>query len=412
MSLPETSAQLTEFIQQFAQAFSQNQLLRLVLSRYEGSQPELNRIQIRPILLKTGTQLSVLFENKTFDQTKNFSLDALLPVLNQWLTSEFKSALLECNGSETQLTVSKKGKFLLNKRKTSVQGSVPLQSHNREKQRFIDSDVPFLRELGIAGHDGQIAPTMQKKWKQINKFIEIFARAIKESGLLERRDLKIADFGSGKAYLTFAIAHYLEQIQLSASVIGVELRQSLVDLCNTTAARLNQTGIRFEQGDVQHYQSTGLDVMIALHACDTATDHAIHMGIKAGASVIMCSPCCHKEIRPQMQSPAVLSPLLQHGIHLGQEAEMLTDGIRALLLDAYGYDTQVFEFIALEHTSKNKMILAVKRQGPVVKARQQAVFAQISALKQFYGVSEHCLESLLAANQTPADSTSVAHGAS
>ena len=402
----DVPAQLNEFIQQFSKAFTQNQLLRLVLSRYEGAQTELNRLQIRPILLKAGTQLSVLFENKTFDQTKNFSLAELTPLLMQWLACDFKAALLECNGSETQLTVSKKGKFLLNTRKTKTQTPAQPQSHNREKQRLIDSNASFLRELGITGSDGQIAPTMQKKWKQINKFIEIFARALKEAGLLHRRDLTIADFGSGKAYLTFAIAHYLEQWALPAQVIGVELRQSLVDLCNTTAARLNQPGIRFEQGDVQHYQSTGLDVMIALHACDTATDHAIHMGISAGAAVVMCSPCCHKQIRPQMQSPAVLSPLLQHGIHLGQEAEMLTDGIRALLLDAYGYDTQVFEFIALEHTSKNKMILAIKRPGALDTARQQAVLAQISALKQFYGIEEHCLESLLAASQAPAVSAS------
>jgi len=397
MSQPDLSAPLAGFIRQFLDAFNQNQLLRLVLSRYEGSQSELNRIQIRPILLKTGIQLSVLFENKTFDQTKNFSAEALTPLLTQWLTTDFKAALLECNGSETQLTISKKGKVLCNTRKTGGASGAPLQSHNREKQRFIDSDAPFLRELGISGSDGQIAPTMQKKWKQINKFIEIFARALKEAALLGPDPLTIADFGSGKAYLTFAVAHYLQQLAQPATVIGVELRQSLVDLCNTTAARLNQPGIRFEQGDVQHYQSTGLDVMIALHACDTATDHAIHMGIRAGAAVIMCSPCCHKEIRPQLQSPAILSPLLQHGIHLGQEAEMLTDGIRALLLEAYGYDTQVFEFIALEHTSKNKMILAVKRSGPINASRQQAVLAQVSALKQFYGVSRHCLESLLAA---------------
>lgn len=403
MSQAELAVPLAGFIRQFLDAFSQNQLLRLVLSRYAGNQSELNRIQIRPILLKTGTQLSVLFENKTFDQTKNFSPEELTPLLTQWLTSDFKAALLECNGSETQLTVSKKGKVLLHTRKTATTAIAPAQNHNREKQRFIDSQAPFLRELGIAGSDGQIAPTMQKKWKQINKFIEIFARALKEAGLLERADLTIADFGSGKAYLTFAVAHYLAQLALPATVIGVELRQSLVDLCNTTAARLNQPGIRFEQGDVQHYQSTGLDVMIALHACDTATDYAIFMGIRAGASVIMCSPCCHKEIRPQLQSPAVLSPLLQHGIHLGQEAEMLTDGIRALLLDAHGYDTQVFEFIALEHTSKNKMILAVKRSGPVNAVRQQAVLAQISALKQFYGIKQHCLEALL--NEAP-ESTS------
>lgn len=406
MTQADVSPQLHEFIQQFSQAFQQNQLLRLVLSRYEGPQAELLRLQIRPILLKQGTLLSLLFENKTFDQTKNLTLEALQPLLAQWLGLQFKAALLECSGEEIQLTVSKKGKVLLHKRKTSPQAAQPPQLHNREKQRWIDPQAPFLRELGISGSDGQIAPTMQKKWKQINKFIEIFARALKESGLVSQSALQVADFGSGKAYLSFAVAHYLQQAGVQADVIGVELRQSLVDLCNTTAARLNQPGIRFEQGDVQHYQSTGLDVMIALHACDTATDHAIHMGIRAGAAVIMCSPCCHKQVRPQLQSPAVLSPLLQHGIHLGQEAEMLTDGIRALLLEAEGYDTQVFEFIALEHTSKNKMILAVKRRGSASQSAKDAVLAQVHALKQFYGIREHCLETLL----MPAPAASTSHG--
>ena len=135
--------------------------------------------------------------------------------------------------------------------------------------------------------------------------------------------------------------------------------------------------------------------MIALHACDTATDYAINYGIQAGASIIMCSPCCHKQIRPQMQSPALFKPMLQYGVHLGQEAEMVTDSLRALLLEANGYSTKVFEFISLEHTNKNKMILAVKRAKPVDNSE---VLQQIAAIKAFYGISEHCLESLLANN--------------
>jgi hypothetical protein len=150
-------------------------------------------------------------------------------------------------------------------------------------------------------------------------------------------------------------------------------------------------GLQFFQGDVRTYQPETLDVMIALHACDVATDYAIHTGIRLGASVIMCAPCCHKQIRPQLHSPMVLRPLLQHGVHLGQEAEMLTDGLRALLLEACGYETQVFEFIALEHTSKNKMILAVKRQQP----KKSELMTQIQALKDFYGIQEQCLESFV-----------------
>ena len=133
--------------------------------------------------------------------------------------------------------------------------------------------------------------------------------------------------------------------------------------------------------------------MIALHACDIATDYALHTGIRLNASIIMCAPCCHKEIRPQLQSPAVLQPMLQYGVHLGQQAEMLTDSLRALLLQAHGYETKVFEFVALEHTSKNKMILAVKKAQ---SAQQQAqVLAQVEQLKQFYGIERQCLQELL-----------------
>ncbi len=381
-----------EFIQRFLQAAAEQQLQRLLLSRYQGDSPELQRLQIRPIMLKSGTALSVLFENKTFDQTKNFSADELQPLLQQWLAQDFKAALLEGNGFVWQLTMSKKGKALVSKKRTEPQAAPVALAHNREKQRVVAQSAPFLQELGITDRQGQLVPSMQKKWKQINKFIEVFAKALGQSRLSSQAHLTVADFGSGKAYLTFALQHYLQAAGIDSDVIGVELRQSLVDLCNTTVARLGLAGIRFEQGDVQHYQSTGLDVMIALHACDTATDHAINMGIRAGAGIIMCSPCCHKELRPQLKSPPVLAGLLQHGIHQGQQAEMLTDSLRALLLQAQGYDTQVFEFIALEHTSKNKMILAVKHNKAVDRP---AIETQITQLKQFYGIEHHCLERLL-----------------
>jgi len=153
-------------------------------------------------------------------------------------------------------------------------------------------------------------------------------------------------------------------------------------------------GLTFEQGDVRTVVPEAIDIMIALHACDTATDHAIHTGLRAGAAIIMCSPCCHKELRPQLLSPHPLRPILKHGVHLGQQAEMLTDGLRAMLLEACGYDTQVFEFVALEHTNKNKMILAVKRAQPTADA--EALWQQIADLKGFYGIQAQCLETLLA----------------
>lgn len=380
-----------EFLQQFANSFAAGQLKRLVLSRYQGSQVGLLRLQIRPILTKAGTQLSVLFENKTFDQTKNLSFDELQVQLPTWLAQDFSSALLEFAGGEWQLSWSKKGKALVNKRKVANVAQPPAE-HNRAKNRFVAQDAAFLRELGITNHQGEVIPAMQKKWKQINKFIEVFGRAVREAGFSPQQQISVADFGSGKAYLTFAVHDYLQRQQLSAQVIGVELRQSLVDLCNTTAATLNLSGIRFEQGDVQHYQNTGLDIMIALHACDTATDYAIYMGIAANASVIMCSPCCQKELRPQLQADAPLKPLLKHGIHQGQLADMLTDGLRALWLEAAGYDTQVFEFIGLEDTAKNKMILAVKRRQP---RDPKPILAQINALMQLFSIHQFTLADLL-----------------
>ena len=167
----------------------------------------------------------------------------------------------------------------------------------------------------------------------------------------------------------------------------------MVEFCQSVAARSQFTQLDFFQGDVRTYAPERLDVMIALHACDVATDFAIHTGIRLNAQMIMCAPCCHKELRPQLTAPKVLAPMLQFGIHAGQQAEMLTDTIRALLLKAYGYETKVFEFVALEHTSKNKMILATKRQD--YQQPDQAVLAQIQALKDMYGIQKHSLELLL-----------------
>ncbi len=389
-----TDPALTEFIDLFRQAFTAGALVRLLLSKYQGQDAELQRVHIRPVQLKNELLLSFLSENRTFDSTKNYTLADACTLLTAWIGRDFYNALLETQSQEVQLGISKKGKVLLNKRKIAQPKAPAVLAHNKEKHRFVEQSRPYLQALGITDAQGQLIPSMSKKWKQINKFIEVLSKAISQTGLAQQQALHVADFGSGKAYLTFAVFDYLTStLGLKAQVTGVELRQPLVDLCNKTARLLALDGLQFEQGDVKHFKARGINVMIALHACDTATDYAIHMGIRTGAEIIMCSPCCHKELRPQLLSPPVLSPLLVHGIHAGQQAEMLTDGLRALLLEAHGYDTQVFEFISLEHTSKNKMILAQKRKKP---KDNQAVLTQIAELKAFYGIKQHCLETLLA----------------
>jgi len=405
------SPELEQFFSHIQDAFNTKSLQRLVLSKYQGTEADLERISIRPVHIKDELLLSFLYEYRTNHITKNLKLDDALGFLRTALGTDFKNAHLLSDQWEIQLSFSKKGKVLINKHrnknatqhnsaesnasqtakeKTLIHNSL---SHNKEKHRFVEQSRPYLRELGITDANGQIIPAMSRKWKQINKFIEVLSGAIENTGLAQREKVHIADFGSGKAYLTFAVHDYLSsQLGVKTQVTGVELRQTLVDLCNQTANKLCLSGIQFEQGDVKHFAAQGINVMIALHACDTATDYAIHMGIRTDADIIMCSPCCHKQIRPQLKSPALLAPVLQHGIHLGQEAEMITDGLRALLLEAHGYDTQVFEFISLEHTSKNKMILAQKRKIP---RDNTLVLQQIAAIKAFYGIGEHCLEQLL-----------------
>jgi len=353
---------------------------------------------VRPILLREEPALSFVYSYKTRDITKNMDPAAGLVAIAELLENDFRHTHFFSSEEEAQLEFSKKGKTFLHVKKltptvTSVSTSTITQDHDREKKRYVDLSRPFLTALGITDQQQRLIPAMSRKWKQINKFIEVFEHALSSVNMPPDQPLRVVDFGSGKGYLTFALHDYLRNTRHNAAEItGVELREALVKLCNTTAQSLEHGGLNFVCGDVKTHAPQQIDVMIALHACDIATDYAIHYGIQAGASIIMCSPCCHKQIRLQMQSPPLLQPMLQYGVHFGQSAEMVTDTLRALLLEANGYATKVFEFVSLEHTDKNKMILAVKREHP---NSDKEILAQVEAIKEFYGIKEHCLESLL-----------------
>jgi Methyltransferase domain len=368
--------------------------VKLVLSKPRAAAGDLARVTVRPVTLKGAAQLSFVYTHATRDITKNLAPAEALIALRSLLAEQFDNAHLFADHEEVQLLTSKKGKrTLLRHQASGAPDARP--AHDREKHRYIDLNQPFLTALGVTNEQHQLVPSMARKWKQINKFVEVLDHALSETALKQAASIDVVDFGSGKGYLTFATHHHLcHTLGLPARVAGVELREDMVALCNDVAQRLGLDGLRFEQGDVRSVVPPKIDVMIALHACDTATDHAIHTGLRAGASIIMCSPCCHKELRPQLMSPHPLRPILKHGVHLGQQAEMLTDGLRAMLLEACGYDTQVFEFVALEHTNKNKMILAVKRQNASV-GDAAVVWQQIDELKAFYGVRDQCLERLL-----------------
>ena len=386
------SVQEQQLLDAFQQAIDSKSFDRLILSQYKGELEHLEKITVRTILLQNDTVLNVLYRYKTQDVTKNYPLSGAFVLVSE-LLAQCKQANLLTHEQEKQKKKNKKKAMLsITKLKNAVKKVDEQHGHDRAKNRFVDQQSYFLQPLGITDAKAQIIPSMARKWKQINKFVEIFAGAV-DTISTDSRPLHVVDFGSGKGYLTFALYDYLAKNYQQPLVTGVELNEKMVNFCQDVAQQSEFQQLEFFQGDVRTFEPEQLDVMIALHACDVATDFAIHTGIRLNAQMIMCAPCCHKELRPQLKSPVVFQPMLQFGIHAGQQAEMLTDTIRALFLKAYGYDTKVFEFVALEHTSKNKMILATKRKGYTTP--DQDILAQIDALKEMYGIQQHSLELLL-----------------
>ncbi|WP_296229902.1 class I SAM-dependent methyltransferase [Pseudomonas sp. UBA4617] len=395
-SSPAAPDARAQFLDLLNTALQGKTLVKLVLARHVGTDQTLQRIIAKPLQVKGQACLSLVYRHQTRDITRNLALEQAQALVAELLPGSFRNAHLFDGDGEVQLTFSKKGKAMLQRHGAQAPREAASSGHDREKKRYLELSRPFLRDLGVTDGQGALIPSMSRKWKQINKFIEVFDHALASAPVAAEQALRVADFGSGKGYLTFAMHDYLRNnLGREAQVTGVELRQDMVDLCNAAASRLEHPGLEFQCGDVRSVVPEAIDVMIALHACDIATDYAIHTGIRCDAAIIMCSPCCHKQIRPQLHSPGLLQPMLQYGLHLGQQAEMLTDSLRALYLEACGYETKVFEFISLEHTNKNKMILAVKRRQV---AENTALLEKIGQLKAFYGVQEHCLETLLRAD--------------
>jgi SAM-dependent methyltransferase len=382
------------FFHELVTALRDGSFIELLLTKYRGKEKGLERVLIRTVTLKRRPHLSFVYRYETQDVTKNFPIVEGLESIPDLLGSAFKAAHLFTATQDLQIEYSKKGKVKLGRAEPSREPAATSdQAHDRQRHRYVDRARPFLQALGVTDGEYRIVPAMARKWKQINKFVEIFEHALASSDLAGRDRIDVIDFGSGKGYLTFALYDYLRsRLDRASSVTGVELRENLVQLCTDLAEKLNLDGLRFRVGEVRSSPPETMDALIALHACDTATDLAIHLGIRSGAGIIMCSPCCHKEIRRQIQSPEILLPMLKYGVHLGQEADMVTDALRALLLEAHGYKTQILEFVSLEHTSKNKMILAVRGAGT---AARDETLAEIERLKAFYGIEHQTLETLL-----------------
>ncbi len=379
-----------EFVAAVQTAFADGSLTRLKLGGYHGPEAELKSAEARKVSIKAGERLSFVFRYKTRDITKNLTLNEAALLLTTGLTEDWRSARLETTDFDLQF--ERQGEKMRLKRSDVSGREVAAASHDRAKNRPLsETGKPWLHALGLTGANGQVRNDAQDKFRQINKMVEIFAPLIQG---LNAKTPRILDMGAGKGYLDFALYDYLSGLGQSAEVIGVEMRPQLVSDGNAHAAASGFAGLRFETGTILDYDAGGADAVIALHACDTATDDAIFQGIKAGASLIAVAPCCHKQIRRQMeagQPDQTLDFLLRHGTFLEKQAEMVTDGLRALILEANGYRTKVFEFVSDAHTPKNNLIVAQKGGA----GSRGAVLDRIAAVKAMFGIEKHYLEGLL-----------------
>jgi len=400
------ASSIGSFVEEVRATIGSGAFESVVLSKPRSARAETHAVRIRLIALKGAPTLSFVASQATRDLTRNHPVEEglaeLTALLDPTRASAFAHATLHAAGADIQLLVSKKGRATVRRHAHSVNADAgervaSAPAHDRLRARRLPLDLPFLVELGLTDASHRVVPAMARKWRQIDKFLEVLDHALDDlptGRATSAAPLRVVDYGCGKGYLTFAVhAHLRRRFGVAPQVTGVELRADLVAFCNDVAERSGCDGLSFVEGDLRSVAPAAMDVMIALHACDVATDHAIDLGVRAGAAILILSPCCHKELRPQLLRPASLSGLLRHGIHRGQEAEMVTDSMRALLLETCGYDAQVFEFVSLEHTSKNKMILARRSEG--APAREARAREELAALKSFYGIREQRLESLL-----------------
>jgi hypothetical protein len=368
--------------------------VKLTLGKHRGGDSSLKNVYVKPVTIKDAPRLSVTYRHATKDVVKNLSFDDGMEALRALVGAEFLSGHLFTTGGDFRLDLNRRGAARLSEGPATFKDAAT-PAHDRRKRRLIETEGNvYLRALGVTDEQGRVRPAMGDKFRQINKFVETVAQLHSSSPAASGREPSVVDMGSGKGYLTFAVYDYLKNsLGLAPTVVGVEARADLVELCNRIAREAGFDGLSFRQGLIDDYDIGATDVLIALHACDTATDDAIHKGVRAGASVIITAPCCHKEVRPQIKAPAALAGVLRHGILLEREAESVTDSLRALLLEHAGYSVKVFEFISTEHTRKNTMIAAVRREGGA--ARSASALDEVRALKEFYRIGEQRLERLL-----------------
>jgi SAM-dependent methyltransferase len=393
----------TRFLQKLEAAWRARTLVKLTLSQPCGAEESARNVYGRLVDLREGPRLSLVWRHATRDVTKNLPLDEALALLGTILGAEWERAHLFTTTGDWQLRSEPGGNGTLKASRPAF-AVAPPPEHDREKVTSIDAAKSgWLRALGVTNAAGEARPGMAPKLRQIQRFVELLGHLVDDSPLGVEGDggapaapgkpLRVLDMGAGKGYLTFATAEFFRARGVAAEITGVEARPDLVELTNRVAREHGFSGLNFIGGTIGEFTPPHPpDILIALHACDTATDDALAQGIRAGATLILAAPCCHKEVRAQMRPPPVLREVLRHGILAAREAEIVTDGLRALLLEMHGYRAKVFEFISPEDTSKNLMLAAERRAPPVDAAPLRA---QFRGLMDFYGLQEQRLATLL-----------------
>lgn len=337
-----------------------DKLIHMTLSQKRGKTGA-DKVKIRPVEKKGQLvfQASIQEGKQVFHQ--NFGKEELAEQLLVWLKEGFKQLqILNIKENITMLS-GKKGNITVKRTKRNEEGEAPDLSHNRKKKYILEEgqSVPFLVDLGVMTAEGKVIHTKYDKFRQINRFLEFIEDIYTK--LAKDREVTILDFGCGKSYLTFAMYYYLKVIrQLNIRIIGLDLKEDVIENCSKLSEKYGYDKLTFLTGDIASYEGIDkVDMVVTLHACDTATDHALYKAVKWGADVILSVPCCQHELNGQIRNE-ILEPILKYGLIKERTAALITDALRAGLLEEAGYHTQILEFIDMEHTPKNILIRAVK----------------------------------------------------
>ncbi|AJY75675.1 class I SAM-dependent methyltransferase [Paenibacillus beijingensis] len=354
------------------------------------------RTVVRPIKLKSGLHYQFEFHYANKVKHENVAPAEGAGRMIEELEKHYRQALLKTPEADVQLLFSKKGKPAMLRKPPTAADKPKAEAHDRQKKRVLAGGAPpFLVELGIMSPEGNVYAKKQDKYRQINRFLEMVSDVLPH--LPDGRELTIVDFGCGKSYLTFALYHLLAvELDKPVRVIGLDLKEDVIAFCSALAQKLGFDGLRFQVGDIGRFgELESADMVVTLHACDTATDAALAKAVQWEASVILSVPCCQHEAFGQIKSET-LSPLLQHGLLKERFAALATDAARASLLEIAGYKSQILEFIDPEHTPKNILIRAVKQPDSSAAASVQDKWRRYAAYRDSLALAPY-LEGQLAA---------------